>query len=291
MSSEENIGFGIDENIYERMKSTVPEELWPQNLHGFFIQGSKAFFSAISVDQAFVDRLVPHLSSCDEDTCTLHPELLEMTPAVRGSTYIQGVDPALTFDSTWSVVLARNKDGTVGVGVRASHYNGRATGPVICGIALDGYNAYAQGANYCQTGIDATGFGGKMFYDALGGAIPYLHCVEFGGTVGKKLKLLNDLKQLLENGRLRFPRKGIWLKLRRQLLGYRIPDKGLSTDGVMALAVAASMMVRSPAGSVSALPFDFFGVNPVVGSRPTSGPRSASYTSVSDMERRERGAY
>jgi hypothetical protein len=130
-----------------------------------------------------------------------------------------------------------------------------------------------------------------MFRDSL--PIP-IKSVEFGGTRGRKLKLLIDLKAALEKGKLRFPRSGPWLTLRRQLLGYRLDDKKLSTDAVMALAVAWSMVKFMPSGA-PARPFDYFGATPRGGvqSRLSSGPppaefgkRVVTYTSVADMDRR-----
>jgi hypothetical protein len=196
--------------------------------------------------------------------------------------YVQGVDPALTFDSTFSIVLDTTVPGT-GVGVRIGRKTGRTTGPVIAALATDAHNAYRQEGCYIETGIDATGFGGAMFRDLL--YIKPLRSVEFGGTRGRKLKLLNDLKLLIEKNQLRFPREGLWLELRRQLLGYRLDDKNLKTDAVMALAVAVSLLKRTPAGT-SVAPFDYFGTQGVLQS--PGGPRFASYTSLSDMAAREK---
>ena len=142
-----------------------------------------------------------------------------------------------------------------------------------------------------MTGVDTTGFGGALFRDSLPIRI---RSVEFGGTRGRKLKLLIDLKSALETSKLRFPRSGVWLTLRRQLLGYRLDDKKLQTDAVMALAVAWSMVKFVPTSGRVSAPFDYFGASPRgVQSRVSSGPptaasglRVATYSSVSDMERR-----
>jgi len=203
---------------------------------------------------------------------------------------VQGVDPALTYDSTWSIVLdATDPDHVLGVSAR--HQTGRTTGPVIAALVTQQHSAYSVRGTSCATGVDTTGFGGAMFRDSL--PIP-IKSVEFGGTRGRKLKLLIDLKAALEKGKLRFPRSGPWLTLRRQLLGYRLDDKKLSTDAVMALAVAWSMVKFMPSGA-PARPFDYFGATPRGGvqSRLSSGPppaefgkRVVTYTSVADMDRR-----
>ena len=226
--------------MFDRIVASMPEELIPQNIDGHFIQGRRAFFHAKSIDAAF------------------NAELPEMTPAVKHHRYVNGVDPALTFDSTWAIVLDITGPGKVR-GVFANRHHGRATGPVIAQIATLAHTSYNQaGVSVCETAIDATGFGGKMFRDLL--YITPLRSVEFGGTRGRKLRLLNTLKEYLEAGRLEFPRSGRWLELRRQLLGYRIEDRGLETDAVMALAVAVYLVAMNPAGGTQLSPFDYFGV-------------------------------
>jgi hypothetical protein len=272
MSTRQNVGFGIDQQVFDRLVGEMPAELVPQNIDGMFLQGRSSFFAHSAIDAAFVNELEPEV------------------PALGGHRYVQGVDPALTFDSTWSIVLDVFGPNMV-VGVSARHQTGRTTGPVIAALVTNQHAAYSGRASQCLTGVDTTGFGGALFRDSL--PIP-IRSVEFGGTRGRKLKLLIDLKQALEKGYLQFPRSGPWLTLRRQLLGYRLDDKKLQTDAVMALAVAWSMVKMSPSAKPSA-PFDYFGVgNGVVQSRPSSAPppklgtRVATYTSVSDMDRRGR---
>jgi hypothetical protein len=277
MSTRENIGYGIDRLMFDRLVASMPPELVPQNIDGLFLEGRKSFFSQAAVDAMFVDTLDEHVA------------------AKRGHVYVQGADPALTFDSTWSIVLDVAKTG-VATGVSAQHQTGRTTGPVIAALVTDQHRAY-DGRDYaCTTGIDSTGFGGAMFRDLL--PIP-VRSVEFGGTRGKKLKLLNDLKKAIETGSLRFPRSGPWLVLRRQLLGYRLDDRKLSTDAVMALAVAVKMANLNPVGSQPSAPFDYFGSEQGgVSSLPSGSPFSpavsafgraaVTYSSVSDMVRHER---
>ena len=270
MSTRSNIGFGIEQEVFDRLVSQMPPDLVPQNIDGEFLEGKNSFFAQSAVDAAFVDDLV------------------EMAGALPSHRYAQGVDPALTFDSTWSLVLDMTDPAHV-VGVSARHQIGRTTGPVIAALVTTTHMAYTGKGTTCITGVDTTGFGGALFRDSL--PIP-IRSVEFGGTRGRKLKLLIELKTALEKGRLRFPRSGPWLTLRRQLLGYKLDDKKLQTDAVMALAVAWSMVKFMPSAAASA-PFDYFGASPRgVPSRVSSGPptaafgsRVATYTSVRDMDR------
>jgi hypothetical protein len=272
MSTRQNVGFGIDEAVFDRLVSQMPVELVPQNIDGEFLEGKSSFFAQSAVDAAFVEG---------------YPLAIAALPSHR---YVQGVDPALTFDSTWSIVLdVTNHDHVFGV--NAQHQTGRTTGPVIAALVTNQHMAYTGKGVSCMTGVDTTGFGGALFRDSL--PIP-IRSVEFGGTRGKKLKLLIDLKRALETSKVKFPREGPWLTLRRQLLGYRLDDKKLQTDAVMALAVAWSMVKFVPANGVRSAPFDYFGASPRgVQSRVSSGPptaafgsRVATYSSVTDMERR-----
>lgn len=265
ISTRENIGYGLDPGMFERIVATMPRELVPQNIDGFFLQGRSAFFSAASIDGAFL------------------ADLPEMAPAVKNHRYVNGVDPAMTWDSTWAIVLDVTHAGQ-GVGVYVDRHLGRATGPVIAALTTAAHQAYnAAGVSVCETGIDATGFGGKMFRDLL--YIEPLRSVEFGGTRGRKLRLLNTLKQWLEAGKLRFPRTGRWLELRRQLLGYKLDDKKLETDAVMALAVAVFLADKLPEGGQAAVPFDFFGSGASAGGVPSGAvglPPGAVATRLGD---------
>ena len=268
MSTRENVGYGIDRAMFERLIAGMPPELVPQNIDGMFLEGRSSFFSQTAVDEMF-DSALP-----------------EMQPAQKGHHYRQGADPAISYDSTWSIVL----DGTrePAVGVLASRHTGRTTTPVIAALVTNNHQAYNGDGYSCATGVDTTGMGGAMFREALPISV---RSVEFGGSRGKKLKLLSNLKSAIEQKKLRFPRSGHWLTLRRQLLGYRLSDKGLQTDAVMALVVAWDMVRLNPPG-VSNSTLDYFGAVPKgVASRVSSGPpvagfgrRVVNYTSLREMK-------
>jgi hypothetical protein len=231
------------------------------------LEGRHSFFAQSAVDKMFV------------------ADLPELAPAIPGHRYVQGADPALTYDSTWSIVLDAT-DPVRATGTSARHQVGRTTGPVIAALVTNQHLAYGGATSTCVTGVDTTGFGGALFRDSLPITIK---SIEFGGTRGRKLKLLTELKLAIETGKLRFPRSGPWLTLRRQLLGYRLDDKKLSTDAVMALACAWHMVRFVPHGGASAS-FDYFGAGPRgVQSRgsppPVAGRRVAATTSVRDMTR------
>lgn len=272
MSTRENIGYGIDQPMFDRIVANMDPDLVPQNIDGYFIQGRHAFFSSKSVDAIF------------------DAELPEEQPQQRGGEYLSLTDPAITFDKAWNMVIRSDPKTGVAVGVHAQRSNGRQTGLSVAAMAENSHRAYSGAYAKCISGIDATGFGGKMFRDLL--SIKPLHSIEFGGTKTKKLKMLNDLKWCIENGKLRLPRVGVWLDVRRQLLGYRLDDKGIEQDAVMCLAMWAYLYRKNPAGGLEVMPFDYFdsphsGVISV--QQQASGLprrlRAASYTSLSEMTR------
>jgi hypothetical protein len=237
MSTRENVGFGLNEEMFTRLIAQMPDYLVPQNIDGFFIESQKAYFGSRSVDACFVDGVE------------------EETPPVAGHRYTHGVDPALTYDSSWSIVLDITDRQRI-LGVRVRRKTGRQTMLSVSAMVQEGHRAYNTGKTWCATLLDATGFGGKMMKDAVGDIHP-LRAVEFGGTKSKKLKLLYDLKGEVESGRLVLPRVGMWLAVRRQLLGYRLDDRALEQDAVMALALAVREAIRQPSSPVEGR-FDFF---------------------------------
>jgi len=238
MSARDNIGYGIDQDIFDRLVVGVPAHLIPQNIDGEFIQGRSAFFDARAVDRMFV-RDMP-----------------EEVPRETKHRYIQGVDPAATYDATWSIVLDATTDGRV-EGVKATKKAGKQKVVDVAAMVVGTHHAYTGDGATCETAVDVTGMGGKVFKELLGDLHPF-RGVEFGGTKKNKMRMLTDLKGLIEQGRLRFPRSGTWLDLRKQLLSYILDDRRIEQDAVMALCVAVKQVMRQMADARDAAPFDFF---------------------------------
>ena len=242
MSSRDNIGYGLDQAIFDRLVESYPEELVPQNIDGHFISGRKAFFNQKAVDMAFQEDLD------DED-------------GMEGGAYAAGTDPAMRYDGCWTIIL--KQEGSGGRGVNVARRKGKQTLVGVIDMIVDAHAPYQRPDCVLIAGLDASGLGGKVFREMMETrGVQGLHNVEFGGTAAKKMKLLTDLKGMLEQGKLRFPRKGVWLELRRQLISYRWDpvkgDKGQATDGVMSLAVAVKMLLRRPEGSTVDAPFDYW---------------------------------
>ena len=240
ISTRENIGYGLDQDMFDRIVASMPVYLIPQNIDGGFIESRSAFFGSQAVDAAFTY------------------DLPEVTLPKTNHRYAHGVDPALSYDSTWGIVLDMTNPHRC-YGVKAARRTGRQTANSVAALVQEGHRDYTSRGAFCTTALDSTGFGGAVFKDLLSHIHPF-RAVEFGGTRGKKLRLLLDLKGMLEKGQLRFPRDGKWLTLRRQLLGYKIDDRKLETDAVMALAVACNVVRRNAGGIASDTTLDYFGM-------------------------------
>lgn len=238
MSTRDNIGYGLSQENFDSIIRQQVEYLVPQNIDGYFIEAREAYFNAEQVDKAF------------------DPEMPDEEEPAKAHRYVQGCDPAVASDATWSVVLDyTNRSGVKGV--RARKKSGRQTLTSLVNMLRESHLLYNQGS-HCTTIIDSTGFGGKMFMQELS-IIKPLRQVDFSGTKAKKLEILSDLKAMIDKEMIKFPKRGIWLELRRQLLGYKLDDKKLETDAVMALAVAVRHAARSAGTVVEDAKFSYFG--------------------------------
>lgn len=243
MSTRDNIGFGLDQEVFDSLVADMDEDHVKQNIDGYFIQGRTAYFASHSVDRSFVEGLP------------------ESTPAVNKGVYVQGVDPGLT-DRCWSLVF--RWDGKKLHGVKAEYSRSRTTEAIVA-LAVNNHSAYevkrAAVKSYCVTAIDTTGQGGHMFRELVQQSLPEVVSVEFGGNTQAKRRLIGDLKTMLDKGEIEMPRSGDWLKVRRQLAGYKINDRKIEQDAVMALACAVKVVRRLPLTSMASVDFNAFAVD------------------------------
>lgn len=245
MSTRYNIGYGLDQIMFDRLIADMDERTIRQNIEGEFLQAAAAYFNGANVERCFIDGIP------------------ERSPARARGLYVQGLDPAKAADSAWSIVLKivanpANPERPYVVGVRAEQKRGQKTTETLVALAADAFNAYnvqRLGSN-CYTALDATGFGGKMFREAIEGDVPNLTNVEFGGTIQKKRMLLGDLRTMIDEGRLLLPKEGVWMQVRKQLLGYRLDDKKIEQDAVMALVCAIHLLRRTPVDGETSVPFN-----------------------------------
>jgi hypothetical protein len=219
-----------------------------QNVDGMFLQGTAAYFNGANVERVFAAGLPERIS------------------AQKNGVYLQGIDPSKSQDSAWAIVLKvienpEDPSRPYLVGVNAEEAPGQKSTERVVGLAVNGFNNYERLRlqSRCYTATDATGFGGKMFREALDLEVPNVTNVEFGGTVQKKRKLLGDLRTIIDEGRLILPRTGIWLKVRRQLLGYKLEDRGIEQDAVMALVCAVYLLRIAHTAEARAIAFDIDG--------------------------------
>jgi hypothetical protein len=238
LSTRDNVGYGLSAENFNSIIRQQAEYLIPQNIDGFFIESRDAYFNADMVDDCFVD-------------------FEEEIPPHKARRYAQGVDPGISSDATWAVTLDYTERNMI-VGVRCRRKVGKQTIPAVVNMVREGHLLYNQDGASCATIVDSTGLGGKLFRQEFSVIRP-LRDFDFGGTKAKKLELLGDLKAVIDRKQLKLPRKGAWMELRRQLLGYKLDDKKLETDAVMALALAVRHSTRNPSNPLEKPHFSYFG--------------------------------
>ena len=244
MSTRDNIGYGISQEMFDRLVADMDERTQRQNIEGEFLQTTGAYFNGENVEECFIVGMP------------------ERSRAVARGVYLQGIDPAKAADSAWSIILKvvennDDPDKPFLVGVYAEQKKGQKSTPELVSLAEDGYLQFSgRNGTVCYTALDATGFGGKMFREAIETSVPNLTNVEFGGTIQKKRMLLGDLRTLIDEGRLLLPDEGVWREVRKQLLRYKLEDRKLVQDAVMALVCAVFLLRRNPLGSREAVEFN-----------------------------------
>ena len=239
MSTRDNIGYGVSQEMFDDMVATMEQHLIPQNIDGEFIEAREAYFNSTTVEAMFVH------------------DMPEEEPPKKGHRYIQAVDPGISHDATWAMAL----DHTTRPwrGVRAVKRGGRQALPVVVNMVREGHLLYNTDGAFATTIIDETGMGGKMYRQEFSIIRP-LRTFDFAGTKGKKLNLLANLKAAIDRGDIKLPRQGsYWPQVRRQLLGYKLDDKKIEQDAVMTLAMAVHHASRSPEHPIDDPTFSFFG--------------------------------
>jgi hypothetical protein len=239
LSTRQNVGFGMTQSQLDDMIAQMDPHLVPQNIDGFFIEAPGAYFGVDVVEKCF------------------RSDLPEEDKPVKDHRYVNGVDPSIALDPSWAVVMDCTDSKNI-VGVRARSLRDRQTVTSIVNMAREGHLLFNQDGAYCTTAVDSTGFGGKMYKQELGIISP-LRQFDFAGSASKKLQLLANLKILMEKERLHFPREGrLWNELRRQFLSYKLEDKKITQDGVMAVAVGVDYALKNPENATSDRSYSFF---------------------------------
>ncbi len=241
LSTRDNVGYGLSADTFDAILRQQDAYLIPQNIDGEFIEARESFFSSLTVDECFKSGLSDDLA-----------------PSV-GRRYVQGVDPGISSDSTWAITLDYTNRQSM-CGVRARRRGGKQTISAVVNMVRESHLLYNQDRSFCTTVVDSTGMGGRLFQQEFSMIRP-LRGTDFGGTKAKKVEMLNDLKAVIDKGQLEFPRIGVWMELRKQLLAYKLEDRKLETDAVMALAIAVRHALRNPEKPVENPVFSYYGAS------------------------------
>lgn len=219
----------VTEDMIRKMVAGTQEYLRDQVLEGRFVQAATAFFAKPSLDKAFRAEMKPS-------------EQRE-----RDHFYIIGADLAVAEAGDRSVFVVWDATTKPYRVMRVVEPLRGTPQPVLIERMkelLEYYNSewrnlLTGNVDTCTGDLvyDSTGLGGKMFRDELMSLTPYPLGYDFGGTVKKKLNVLNSLRLTLDQGFLLIP--GTYLGLKNELRNYELKDRKIQTDGVMALALAA----------------------------------------------------
>ena len=237
----DNEGYGLESTEIERMERDLDPATKEQQLRGAFLEPSDAFFLPIT------DILKAFKPGMDLDGT-----------ALPGHVYIIFWDPSVSMDPTAGYVL--DVTGKRWKVVREIYYR---TPRGINSLIPEMYGQHQMygtaenefmGQSKVLTGYDETGFGGKIIGQSLAGLTPK-RGLDFAGTSKTKLDVLMNLKAALlpdkdGNTQLEIPEELVGLK--REILNYRLVDKDIQQDRVMALGGAAWLAARGFSGKTSA---------------------------------------
>jgi hypothetical protein len=216
MSTRDNIGYGLDERLFEELLRSIPPSLVKQNIDGEFVQDVGAYFSQQSVTQSFVN-----------EATSQHQD---------GDRYVVGCDPALTYDDAW-IIVARVRKDKIEVCEIKRFSSDRSMLLLVDEISRLVYLYRSLSRNIVPCIIDSTSFGGHAFGEALQHLGDSLHQYTFN-SIAKKRDILTSLRLALDDNKIIVSNSLDHADtLRRQLISYRLDDQKLQQDGVITLAM------------------------------------------------------
>ena len=237
----DNEGFGLESIEIERMERDLDPATKEQQLRGAFLEPSDAFFLPT---QDILKSFKTGMS-------------LEGAPA-PGHVYIIFWDPSVAMDPSAGYVLdVTGKRWRV---IREVYYHTPRGINSLVPEMIGQHQIYGtaenefMGQSKVLTGYDETGFGGKIIGQLLMGMSPK-RGLDFSGTSKTKLDVLMNLKAALlpdkdGNTQLEIPEELVGLK--REILNYRLADKDIQQDRVLALAGAAWLASKGFSGKTMA---------------------------------------
>lgn len=244
----DNIGYGIDPDEAAKMELRLGESR-EQALRGAFLDPKEAFFvpqepiiASMGIGEGTVARMARQLPK-------------EQRPR-PGRRYVIFWDPSVSNDPTACLVIDMTTEPWVGV---AERYFERPLDTERLLYEIRTLHAEWNSAedpariherSKAVTGFDSTAMGGKMWADLLRNLKP-LRPFDFAGP-DRKLKTLIDLRNRLATGRLVLPAS--WQGWRQEVISYRLDDKKIRNDRVMALAGVVAVATQGM--STGPRPFD-----------------------------------
>lgn len=235
----DNLGYGISQEEIDRMERNLNPATKEQQLRGAFLEPLEAFF----VPQ---DKILESFTK----------DLPEIQNPIDGHQYAIFWDPSISSDPTAVVVLDVTEYVWEGVYYKWYERPLDVAGLTSAIYQLHGlYNGHKTKdmigvPTRAVTGWDATSMGGQLVKGLLAQLTPQ-RPVNFGGNA-VKVPSLTNLRDLLTSGRLRLPAD--WVRLRQELLNYKLKDEKLKQDSVMAL-MGAGIIAEGMALGQTSKPF------------------------------------
>ena len=232
---QDNVGYGLTQEQVDYMEGSIDESK-EQSLRGAFLTPTKAFF----VPQERVTR-------------AFRNGIPDSQEPQAGRRYVAFWDPSVGNDPT--VLMVIDVTGLEWIGVyfqrweKPMGYDELMREMNRVHVKWNGVRTRTSRST-CTTGFDATSMGGLIIKQGLRRIQPR-RPVNFAGHV--KMDALTDLRAALF-GRLILP--ATWLRLRREVLSYRLEDKNLVQDCVMAAAGAVYVATKGLTGMTRERPFD-----------------------------------
>lgn len=220
----DNVGYGISPEEAARKEAELPEETKDQMLKGAFLAPSEAYFvPAELVGKAFVKGLS------------------EYEEPKKDHRYVIFWDPSQKNDPTVGYVIDVTRKPWI---VVQEIYERKPRGFLHLLSRIREVHADRNLTSKALTGWDDTGMGGKIYKEMLAGVRP-AKPLDFGGPKAK-LDYLGSLRAAMFSGSLLIPASLVGLE--REIRNYRLDDKYLRQDRVMALAGAAWLASKGFSG-------------------------------------------
>lgn len=220
----DNVGYGITAEEAARKEAELPEETKDQMLKGAFLEPQEAFFvPSERIQQAF------------------RVDLQEDVPTIDGHRYVIFWDPSVRSDPNIGYIIDVTKKPWV---VVKEMYEKKPSG--FNSLVVRMFEAHNDRNSKAKaiTGYDATSMGGQIFREVLRKLSPS-KALNFAGP-SAKLDALGNFRMALLNGDLVIPASLVGLQ--REINNYRLDDKHIRQDRVMALAGAAWLASKGFSG-------------------------------------------